>query len=131
MSEAPGLKLTIVGPSGSGKSTLSNFLSGHADNLTAPTTYTPTIGVRCEPNSMCARGEAPGLTPARFAAHRILECEKEVGSSSVPVEIWDVGGSTECVMSLVALLKRPRPYDTRRSRTKLVPIALRIAGPRS
>ena len=54
MSEAPGLKLTIVGPSGSGKSTLSNFLSGSADNLTAPTTYTPTIGVRCE-RTPCVR----------------------------------------------------------------------------
>ena len=68
----PGLKIVVVGPTQGGKTTVSNYIaSDEAVDFEYPFEYNPTVGVR------------------------ILECERNLGGPATPVEVWDVGGSTD------------------------------------
>lgn len=70
----PGLKIVVVGPTRGGKTTVANYVSAdetEAVEFKAAETYNATVGVR------------------------ILECERNLGGPATPVEVWDVGGSTD------------------------------------
>ena len=68
----PGLKIVVVGPTQGGKTTVSNYIaSDEAVDFAYPFEYNATVGVR------------------------ILECERNLGGPATPVEVWDVGGSTD------------------------------------
>ena len=68
----PGLKIVVVGPTQGGKTTVANYIaSDEAVDFAYPFEYNATVGVR------------------------ILECERNLGGPATPVEVWDVGGSTD------------------------------------
>ena len=68
----PGLKIVVVGPTQGGKTTVANYIaSDEAVDFEYPFEYNATVGVR------------------------ILECERNLGGPATPVEVWDVGGSTD------------------------------------
>ena len=78
----PGLKIVVVGPTQGGKTTVSNYIaSDEAVDFEYPFEYNPTVGVR------------------------ILECERNLGGPATPVEVWDVGGSTDYEGCWPAIMK--------------------------
>ena len=85
------LKICVVGPKGTCKTAISNFLAKQCDHI-ANGRHEPTAGASTMFQFLMYRYSLTSHLCIVCAGVRILECEVPIGSSNVPVEVWDASG---------------------------------------